>query len=297
MESILMNKFKECYKISSEVVSKYNELYCIMCDYFLEDSSIYESYVSDIWELILEEYKIYNNLSLADINVILRGFEKKQWDEDIIGLRIKSKIESLKKVYTNIKINKYTLKLDVIPDNLNFNMFSSLISFIDIEMMKRVKLKLDKLITDNYNDLSFVNYMYKGFNEIMIFQAFNNDLTEAIYFNYNIDIDMIPNINIKNLINFIGEILKLDNDYYFSPDNDFIVGLAKITINELVNEKFDNKPNVILNYLTLITRLEVMFDYLNKDCITILLNYCNDIKNNNEFGINQIISIIRKRMR
>jgi len=292
-----MNKFKECYKISSEVVSKYNELYCIMCDYFLEDSSIYESYVSDIWELILEEYKIYNNLSLADINVILRGFEKKQWDEDIIGLRIKSKIESLKKVYTNIKINKYTLKLDVIPDNLNFNMFSSLISFIDIEMMKRVKLKLDKLITDNYNDLSFVNYMYKGFNEIMIFQAFNNDLTEAIYFNYNIDIDMIPNINIKNLINFIGEILKLDNDYYFSPDNDFIVGLAKITINELVNEKFDNKPNVILNYLTLITRLEVMFDYLNKDCITILLNYCNDIKNNNEFGINQIISIIRKRMR
>ena len=32
MDSILIDKFKECYEISSKVVSKYNELYSIMLD-------------------------------------------------------------------------------------------------------------------------------------------------------------------------------------------------------------------------------------------------------------------------
>ena len=297
MDSILIDKFKNCYEISSVIVSKYNELYSIMCEYCLEDSSIYESYVSDIWELILDEYNIYNNLTLNDIDVMLRTIEKNTWDEDIVGLRIKSKLESSMKFYTKVRINKYILKLDIIPDCIEFNMFSSLISLIDIEMMRRVKLKLDKLIADNYNDLSFINSLYKEFNEIMIFQALNNNLTEVIYFNSNMDIDMIPNIDINNLVNFIGEILKLDNDYYFSADNDFLVGLAKITIDRLVSEKFDNNSNTILNCLTLITRLEVMIDYLNKDYLTILLNYCNDVRNDNEFGINQIINVINKRMK
>lgn len=297
MDSILIDKFKNCYEISSVIVSKYNELYSIMCEYCLEDSSIYESYVSDIWELILDEYNIYNNLTLNDIDVMLRTIEKNTWDEDIVGLRIKSKLESSMKFYTKVRINKYILKLDIIPDCIEFNMFSSLISLIDIEMMRRVKLKLDKLIADNYNDLSFINSLYKEFNEIMIFQALNNNLTEVIYFNSNMDIDMIPNIDINNLVNFIGEILKLDNDYYFSADNDFLVGLAKITIDRLVSEKFDNNSNTILNCLTLITRLEVMIDYLNKDYLNILLNYCNDVRNDNEFGINQIINVINKRMK
>ena len=296
MDCILMDKFKECYEISNKVVSKYNELYSIMCQYFLEDSSIYETYVSDIQGLILEEYKIYKNLTLNDIDIMLAAIEKNKWDEDIVGMRIKSKLESLKRIYTKIKINKYVLKLDIVPNNFNFDIFSSLISFIDIEMMRRVKLKLDKLVADNYNDLSFVNSMYKSFNETMIFQAFNNPLTEVVYFNSNMDIDMIPNIDINNLINFIGEILKLDNDCFFSPNDDFLVGLAKITIDRLSNEEFDNNPKTILNCLTLITRLEVMIDYLNKDCLNVLLDYCNGI-NNNQFCINQIVSVLKKRMK
>lgn len=299
MDSILTDKFKECFEISSKVISKYNELYSIMCQYFLEDSFIYESYVSDICELILEEYRIYNNLTLNDIDIMISAIEINKWDDDIVGLRIMSKLESLKRVYTKVKIDKYVLELDTVPDSLEFDMFGSLISFIDIEMMRRVKLKLDKLVADNYNDLSFVNSMYKSFNETMIFQAFNNPLTEVVYFNSNMDIDMIPNIDINNLINFIGEILKLDNDYIFSPNDDFLVGLAKITIDRLSNEEFDNNPKTILNCLTLITRLEVMIDYLNKDCLNVLLDYCNGINNinNNQFCINQIVSVLKKRMK
>ena len=296
MDCILMDKFKECYEISNKVVSRYNELYSIMYQYFLEDSSIYETYVSDIQGLILEEYKIYKNLTLNDIDIMLAAIEKNKWDEDIVGMRIKSKLESLKRIYTKIKINKYVLKLDIVPNNFNFDIFSSLISFIDIEMMRRVKLKLDKLVADNYNDFSFVNGLYKCFNETMIFQAFNNDLTEIIYFNSNMDIGMIPNIDINNLINVIDKILKLDNDCFFSPNDDFLVGLSKITIDRLANENFENNPNTILNCLTLITRLEVIIDYLNNDCLIILLNYCNDV-NNNQFGVNQIISVIKKRFK
>ena len=228
---------------------------------------------------------------------MIMSIEKNKWNEDVIGLRIESKLESLKRIYTKININKYVLKLDIIPNNLEFDMFSSLISFIDIEMMKRVKVKLDKLVVDNHNDLNFIHSMYKSYNQTMILQAFNNTLTEIIYFNSNMDVEMIPNIDINNLINFISEILKLENDSIFSANDDFLIGLAEITIDRLANEKFDNNPNTILNCLTLITRLEVMIDYLNKDCLIILLEYCNKVNNDNQYGINQIINVIKKKIR
>ena len=296
MDSILIDKFKECYEISSKVISKYNELYSIMFQYFLEDSSIYENYIFDTWKLILDEYTIYKSLILNDIEVMLRAIDKNKWDDDIVGLRIKLKLEALKRNYEKIKIDKYVLKLDIVPDGLEFNIFSSLISFIDVEMMKRVKLRVDKLIADNHDDFNFVNSLYKEFNETMIFQAFNNDLTEVIYFNSKMDIEMIPNIDINNLINFIGVLLKLNHDDIFSANDDFLIGLAKITIDRLVSEEFDNNPKEVFNFLTLITRLEVMIDYLNKDCLVVLLDYCNEFIYDNQFGIKQITNVIKKKL-
>lgn len=296
MDSILIDKFKECYEISSKVISKYNELYSIMFQYFLEDSSIYENYIFDTWKLILDEYMIYKSLILNDIEVMIRAIDKNKWDDDIVGLRIKLKLETLKRNYEKIKIDKYVLKLDIVPDGLEFNIFSSLISFIDVEMMKRVKLRVDKLIADNHDDFNFVNSLYKEFNETMIFQAFNNDLTEVIYFNSKMDIEMIPNIDINNLINFIGVLLKLNHDDIFSANDDFLIGLAKITIDRLVNEEFDNNPKEVFNFLTLITRLEVMIDYLNKDCLVVLLDYCNEFIYDNQFGIKQVINVIKKKL-
>lgn len=297
MDDVLNDKLIDCYNISSKVFSKYNELYSVMMEHYLEDNFIYEPYVSDILELVLEEYKVYSTLTLMDINMYLEAIDKSHCDDDMVGFRFKHKLKSLRDTYTGVKVNAYVLKLDIIPKDMNFNLFGSLISLIDIEMMRRIKYKLDGLSTDNYDDLSFVNIMYKEYNEHLLYQTFDNNLTEIICLKNNMDINNIPVIDMKNLINFINEILKLENDNYFNPVDASLISFAKIAIDRLITDEFENNPRAIFSFLALITRLEVIVDYMDRDSLVDLLNYCNKVKVNNDFGIDKIVNVIKRKIR
>ena len=228
MNNILRKKMEECFEISNKVVSGYNELYCIVMEHYMKDSSIYESYI---------------------------------------------------------------------PDNFEFYIFDSLISLIDIEMMKRLKYKLDNICVNDFDDLSFVNSIFKEFNESMIYQCFDNSLSEIIYLKSNMDVYKIPFIDIRNLINFIDDILKLENDNYFKPANSTIMSFSKIVIDSLVSEDFKNNPKIIFGFMALITRLEILIEYLDKDCLIALINYCNEINICNDFDIENITNVIKKRIK
>lgn len=298
MNNILRKKFKNCFEISSKVVSKYNELYSIMMEYYLEDSSIYESYIYDILQLIIDEYNIYNTLSIDEINIFLKVIDKNNYDDnDMIAFRFKNKLTMLKNIYLNVRIDKNILKLDIIPDNFEFYIFESLISFIDIEMMKRLKYKLDDICVNDYYDLSFVNAMFREFNESLVYQCFDNSLSEIIYLKSNMDVCNIPSIDIKNLINFIDDILKIENDNYFRPIDSTMISFSKIVIDRLVSEDFKNDPKTIFSFMALITRLEVLIEYMDKDCLIALINYCNEVNICNNFGVEKIINVIRKRIK
>ena len=297
MNSNLIKKMKDCFDISDKVVSRYNELYYIMLEHCLEDTSIYELYVSDILKLIFDEFEVYNTLSYDEINIFLKVIDNSNLDDNMTFFRFENKLKTLKDMHLNIRINKNILNLDIIPDNLEFYIFESLISLIDIEMMKRLKFKLDDIYVNDYESLSFINSMFREFNEIMIYQCFDNSLSEIIYLKCNMDISKIPFINIKNLITFIDNILKLENDVYFKPIDSTMMSFSKIVIDRLVNEEFINNPRSIFNFMALITRLEILIEYIDKEGLYALIDYCNEINISNDFGIENIVNVIKKRIK
>ena len=297
MNDSLKYKMKMCFDISDKVVSKYNELYSIMVEYFLEDCSIYEPYTSDILKLVFDEIKIYDTLSFDEINLFLKVVDKCKSDDDMVAFRLKNKLDTLRNMYLNVRIDKNILKLDSVPDNLEFYMFDSLISLIDMEMMKRLKYKLDNIYANNYDDLSFVNLMYREFNESMIYQCFDNSLSEIIYLKYNMDIGKISFIDIGNLVSFIDKILELENDSYFNPIDDTMMSFSKIVIDRLVSEEFMNNPKVIFSFMALVTRLEILVNYMSNDRLIALLNYCNEINTCNDFNIENVVNVIKRRIK
>ena len=297
MNSNLIKKMKDCFDISDKVVSRYNELYYIMLEHCLEDTSIYELYVSDILKLIFDEFDVYNALSYDEINIFLKVIDNSNLDDNMTFFRFENKLKTLKDMHLNIRINKNILNLDIIPDNLEFYIFESLISLIDIEMMKRLKFKLDDIYVNDYESLSFINSMFREFNEIMIYQCFDNSLSEIIYLKCNMDISKIPFINIKNLITFIDNILKLENDVYFKPIDSTMMSFSKIVIDRLVSEEFINNPRSIFNFMALITRLEILIEYIDKEGLYALIDYCNEINISNDFGIENIVNVIKKRIK
>ena len=297
MNSNLIKKMKDCFDISDKVVSRYNELYYIMLEHCLKDTSIDELYVSDILKLIFDEFDVYNTLSYDEINIFLKVIDNSNLDDNMTFFRFENKLKTLKDMHLNIRINKNILNLDIIPDNLEFYIFESLISLIDIEMMKRLKFKLDDIYVNDYESLSFINSMFREFNEIMFYQCFDNSLSEIIYLKCNMDISKIPFINIKNLITFIDNILKLENDVYFKPIDSTMMSFSKIVIDRLVSEEFINNPRSIFNFMALITRLEILIEYIDKEGLYALIDYCNEINISNDFGIENIVNVIKKRIK
>ena len=297
MNSNLIKKMKDCFDISDKVVSRYNELYYIMLEHCLKDTSIDELYVSDILKLIFDEFDVYNTLSYDEINIFLKVIDNSNLDDNMTFFRFENKLKTLKDMHLNIRINKNILNLDIIPDNLEFYIFESLISLIDIEMMKRLKFKLDDIYVNDYESLSFINSMFREFNEMMIYQCFDNSLSEIIYLKCNMDISKIPFINIKGLITFIDNILKLENDVYFKPIDSTMMSFSKIVIDRLVSEEFINNPRSIFNFMALITRLEILIEYIDKEGLYALIDYCNEINISNDFGIENIVNVIKKRIK
>ena len=96
MNSNLIKKMKDCFDISDKVVSRYNELYYIMLEHCLEDSSIYELYVSDILKLIFDEFDVYNTLSYDEINIFLKVIDNSNLDNNMTFFRFEKQIKNIK---------------------------------------------------------------------------------------------------------------------------------------------------------------------------------------------------------
>lgn len=297
MYNILSDRFKECYNITSKVIDKYNKLYMVMNTYSFEDSSIYECYIVDVLELVLKEYNIYSKLSLSDINSCLKLIKNVDCDESKIDERFKRKLEILRDTCMGIKINGNQIEIDNIPNNIDFNLFVCLTSLIDIEMMKKVKQKLDNISVDNYKDLMFLKELYTNFNNTLFFQTYGNNLTEIICLSNNMNIDSISNGSIKKLIKLLNDNFNIDNDSYFKPVDLTLLQLAKISVNRLACEDIDNEADTIFNNLAFIVRLEVLINYMNKNCLIEFLNYCENVISTNKFGMDNAIKLIRERIK
>lgn len=296
MDDILNDNMRECYSISGYVVVKYYELYEIMMNNSIEDSSIYETYVNDILELVIKEYEMYRKLSLDDVNMCLNLIKNVDCDSLMIDARFKHKLEMLKKIYEGHKIDFDELKLYCIVKNIEVPLLEVLYSLIDIEVMKKLRKKIDVITSNNYSDLLFIKTLNKRFNLVLFNQTYSNNLTEMVNLSYNMDVLNVPTIDINILIEKINNMFQISNDSCFNPVDMTLIEIARITIDRLVEVNFENNPKIVFDNLLFITRLEVLISYMNIDCLLSLLDYCESVKSRNNFGIDKVIKIISKKI-
>ena len=297
MENILNDNIKECYLITGEIVVRYYELYELIQDNISNNLDLYEENISDILDLVIKEYDLYNNLSLTDINICLDLIKNIDCDKLMIDNRFKHKLEMFKKIKEGINISSVDLNLDIINKNMDFSLFEVLYSIIDIDVMKKLRYKIDDISTSNYNDLLFIKSLNKKFNLVLFNQTYNNNLSEIINLSYNMDCLKIPNINKENIFNIIKKILDIDNDNYFDPVDSTLMKLAMLSLDKLVEFNFENNPKIVFSNLLYITRLEIIISYMNKNSLYELMDYCELIKSRNIFGIDNVLSLIKNRLR
>ena len=296
MENMLNDRIINCYLITKEVVNKYIDLLPIILNNAMEDADVYESFVSDVKNLVFKEYNAYVNLTLNDIDVAIDLFSKEEYDSSIVGYRMKRKLRNWKDIYNDNKIDSTILELNLDNNDIIFNVFSTLIGLIDIKVMKLVKNKLNQLDVNNSKDYNFIKLLHREFNSVFFSQIFDNDFIEIVGLSYNMDIEKIPNIDINVLCDYINRMYSMKDDASFKPVCLTLVEVSKITMNRLFTIEFENDPAIIFKYLFFITRLEELISYIDKNCLYKLLEHCKSYSCKNDFSINKIKKLIKDKM-
>lgn len=290
-------KITNCYYITNEVISKYRILHNMMVNYAFKDSSVYECYVDDVKKVVLREYNMYRELSFEEIDICLKFLENNCNNDSKINDRFQRKLEILKDIYCGNKITGMQVGLDYAPSEIEFNLFDSIISLIDIEMMKIVRSKLDNLKIDNNNDLMFVKLMYQRFNATLFAQVVDNNLTEIVGLFNDMDVSKFPMFDVDNMIKIINDKYMLGGDNSIDEVNLTFLNLAKITIDRLSLCGFSNNSQVVFDNLAFITRIEVLIRYMNINSLYNLLEYCLMYRDKNMYGIDKVIKLVKNKLK
>lgn len=297
MNNSLNKKIKECYAITQKVIKKYEQLLPIMVNYAYEDTKIFIPYTQDLYKLVLKEHQMYQNLNLEEINYCLTFFQNESTNESKITSRFQRKLDILKDMYQDNSITMKELQLDITPNDIPINVFTSLISLIDLKTLTTIKAKLNNLKIVNYQELISSKQLSERFNLILLTQSYSNDLTELVALFYNMNLDNLPNFEINTLIDTINNKYHMTDELNFNTSDITLINLAKITIERLSNINFSNDSVSTFDTLLFVTRLEILIEHLSKNALIILLNHCESINTTNKFGLNQATKLIKEKIK
>lgn len=269
-----MNKFDECYVISREIITKYIEL--ILLPIYTISNNMKQDKLNEIKTLVNEEYKIIHSMSSVDVKLCLEKVNDNDNNYDSAALtRLRNKLEDYQEVLNGNYITTSELGIKNIPQDKAYSSYEIILSMFNIEVMKRMKDKIYSLTPTCDKDIKFTNNLKKQLEASRINFLFNESTSELISLYNNVDIDQIPRIDIKNLKN-----KKIRNNSL----NNIITGTSAVYVKKILDilssmPKPDNNPSDMFDYLTLITRLEVLISYLDKNSLKMIYNYCNCIIN------------------
>ena len=286
-----MNKLEEIHNISSEILDKYREL-ILMSNYIVTSNDKYRELVNEIKELVRKEYDMVHKLSFIEVELSLERIKE-------LGLiytdrawkRVLNKILDYRELFKRNTIKSSSLGMELIPSDMEFSTYDIMLSLVDIEVIKKVKNKINNLVISCDSDRRFVRSLKEKLNKSKEKLLFNGSSSEIIALYYNTNIDEIPSIDISKIKREvidknIDAILNTSIETYITKILD---SLAVITIY--------NNPEDIFTYLTLITQIEVMIDYIDREVLDKIYRYGSQITNiSNSNNMDMVKKLIRRKM-
>ena len=285
-----MNKFTICYNISKEIIDNYIKL--LYNSNYKENSSSYTNMINNIKKLVLQEYILIHSMTLEEIVQYLdKDCNKTEYNLDVIP-RIKNRLVAQKEILLGKNISSTELNLNSIPINIDFSIYDVILSIINLDIIKRLKNKIYFLNSNNNNDKLFIKSLKQKLNTSKIEFLFNSSPVEILSLYHNINIDEIPNIDINNIKN---KIKKSNNIEINKAIETTLLIIFDKSINKLNNiENLNNNPTDIFYYLTIITGLETILSYMDKNLLKICYNYCSKLDNNS--NLEHIKKLIKNKL-
>ena len=126
-----MDKLTELYELSNQIITTYGQL--ISLYNYDKNNTLYKSLITDIKDLIFNEYKLIHSISLEEINNYLEEINSIDIEErNKPWLRIRDKLIDYKDFLLGNFIISKDLEISNIPNNLPLCIYDVIISMISI---------------------------------------------------------------------------------------------------------------------------------------------------------------------
>ena len=295
MKKDLLNfKLRNCYEKTDMVYLKYLELFqvCYMNDF---DSPEVSSCLNELKILCENENNEYNKLILTDTTSYAFFQFSDFKNGDFLDKRFHSKICALRARLHGDKINISEFMLNDKIGNMEFSVFEVIFAIINIETLKIIKQKIDDLSIDNPRDMEFVDNLVREFNLFFTMEIFSNELLEFLGLFYDMNLDNIPLLDMKLLINKLTKLHGITTANRIMEIS--VLENVKAHIQWLImNRDLKNNPSNVCKNLVLINKLEVMFSYLSIDGLREISTYFNKLGDINSLSINSVREMVRRRI-
>ena len=294
-----IDRLNECYKVSNEIMSQYKKILFIKLN-GMNDDALYNEYIEKIWGLILLENKTFNKLLKADVEYFLSNIDCKYHDKgmDEISLeylKFRNKISYMRNKLLGYKLSSLELGLKEIPNEFEFDSMAAVTSMMAIKTLKIIKSKIYSLRSDNYNDQKFIDELNNKFAIKLLFEVMCNEILEVLGIFYDLNIDDIPMIDINILEQHFDNKLGSKGK---TAIYDTIFDMAENTIKNILSiKKLRNNPTDVFNYVYLATKLEVIISYLDKDYLSILIEYLESLEEKEIPTIKNVSKLIRQKIK
>lgn len=315
-----MKTFETLYRHSADVNIKIDELYHQILNNKIETTSEEQKkLIEEIKTLVIKEGEYTKNLTKQDVenclntlkNVIKENFELTASDDldTLEGIEIYLKIlideiedsdfqydpNILLRVFDRLKSKKHILEGDVLNLTLTKNntklkyevtIKDIVTSTLNINVAKTLETKIYSLVPTQKSDEDFIEDLKDIFTYFKLQSIFSNFTSEMKALYTNIELSKIPNTDLEKIKN-----LNIIDDETIS---DFIFDWAKNLVEELSNivELLYN-PDNIFYFLKIVTAIEVIITYLNKESLKTLLEYSQALTNKHNYpamsGINNFV--------
>jgi len=289
-----MDYYDECLELSGKIISKYIEL--LVSPIYDVDLDMRSEIVDSILEMVLEEHRLLYKIDKLEIDrfidLVCSSYDN---NEDEAVIRIKNKLTDRKEIINGICISAYELGLYRLDKNMTFSIYDAIVSMINIDTIKRLKDKIYFLNSNCDSDDKFIELLKTRLNISKIELLFNTNVSEIVSLYYNTSIDDIPRIDEVKVRN---KIKLLNNKKYNSLiENTVIIFIARL-VQELAKiRNVKNNDRDVFKYLVAITQIEILIDYLDKNKLQELYDFCIKMTNDeNIASMNNIKKLVKNKM-
>lgn len=272
-----MDKYDDCYRLGSQIIDKYIEL--LVSPIYAMDEDMLVRMVESILDMVIDEYELLHSIGKKEIDLCINKVnsgDKSNNYESIV--RIKNKLVDCKEILNGMYITTLELGLNEIDNDMKFSIYDAIISMINIDVIKILKNKIYSLESSCDSDDRFIDLLKQRLKISKIELLFNTSVSEIVSLYYNTSIDDMPRIDINKIKN---KILKLNNPKLNNLIHNTIVIFITKNVRELSKIRIvNNNDNDVFKYLFTITQIEVLINYLDKNKLKELYDFCIKMTNN-----------------